>query len=269
MRMARQFTLQQFLTRENFRHRWDRGEAVYLHETFYAILQGYDAHILQADVQVGGSDQLYNIVTASRKLMPLLGGRANVAVILGILPGTDGSQKMSKSAGNSIPLMAAPGEMYGKVMSIPDHAMARYFRLVTRLDPDQISQIEADLGSGVLHPRDAKMRLAREIVAVFHGDEASEQAEGAFVKVFREKSLPADMPEFSLSADKPVLDILVESRLVPSRSEGRRLILQKAVRLNGEPVGDGNEKAAAPCVLQVGKRRFLSVVPAPRRREKD
>jgi tyrosyl-tRNA synthetase len=130
--LASNFTMQQYLTRENFRLRYDNGDAIYLHETFYSIMQGYDAYALKADVQVGGTDQLFNIVTAARKVMSFLGEKPNIAIIMAILVGTDGEIKMSKSIGNHIPIMAAPEDMYGKVMSIPDTAMSNYFPLVTR-----------------------------------------------------------------------------------------------------------------------------------------
>src|SRR3990172_9848363 len=130
--LASNFTLQQFITRENFRKRWENGDPIYLHETFYALMQGYDAHELKTDVQVGGTDQLFNIVTAARKVMTSFGDKPNIAIILGILPGTDGEIKMSKSLGNHIPLLSSPEDMYGKIMSVPDKAMGQFFRLVTR-----------------------------------------------------------------------------------------------------------------------------------------
>ena len=132
IKLASNFTIQQFISRENFKLRWENGDAIYLHETFYALMQGYDAYVLRADVQVGGTDQLFNIVTAARKLMNFLGEKPNIGVILDILPGTDGEIKMSKSLGNHIPLLSTPEDMYGKVMSVPDKAMGKYFRLVTR-----------------------------------------------------------------------------------------------------------------------------------------
>ena len=129
---ASNFTIQQFLTRENFHLRWEKGDPIYLHETFYALMQGYDAYMLKADVQVGGTDQLFNIVTAARKLMAALGEKPNIAIIMGILPGTDGEVRMSKSLGNHIPLNTNAADMFGKVMSVPDKAMGSYMRLVTR-----------------------------------------------------------------------------------------------------------------------------------------
>jgi len=168
IKLASNFTIQQFLTRENFKLRWEKGDAIYLHETFYSIMQGYDAYALRADVQVGGTDQLFNIVTAARKVMTFLGVKPNIAVIMGILPGTDGVVRMSKSLGNHIPLNTTAEDMYGKVMSVPDSAMPAYFRLVTRWSTQQIEEIENGLRSGSLHPRDAKMKLAHETRKIFH-----------------------------------------------------------------------------------------------------
>ena len=171
IRLASNFTIQQFLTRENFKLRWEKGDPVYLHETFYSLMQGYDAYKLKADVQVGGTDQLFNIMTASRKIMDFMGLQPNIAIILGILPGTDGVVKMSKSLGNHVPISTDAADMYGKVMSIPDFAMGVYYRLTTRLTPPEIAEIEEGVKSGKLHPRDAKMRLAREISAAFYGED--------------------------------------------------------------------------------------------------
>jgi tyrosyl-tRNA synthetase len=260
IQLASNFTVQQFINRENFKLRWEKGDPVYLHETFYAIMQGYDAYALRADVQVGGTDQLFNIVTAARKLMAFKGVKPNIAIILGILPGTDGVVRMSKSIGNHIPILAPPEDMYGKVMSVPDKAMGAYFRLVTRWTPQEISELEQGLESGRIHPRDAKMKLAREIVSIFHDPEAAEQAEANFVRVFQQGDLPADMPEYSLQPGQTVLDVLEASGLVSSRGEGRRLVAQKGVRLDGETLEEPNQPFPHPGVLQAGKRRFLQIV---------
>jgi tyrosyl-tRNA synthetase len=257
--LASNFTIQQFITRDNFRKRWDNGDPIYLHETFYSIMQGYDAHALQADVQVGGTDQLFNIVTAARKIMTSLGDKPNIAIILGILPGTDGEVKMSKSMGNHIPLLATPEDMYGKVMSVPDKAMGAYMRLVTRWTPDQITAIEADLKSGKLHPRDAKMALSREIVSIFHSDAAALAAEETFRKVFQQKEMPDQMHEYDLQPGQTVLDVLVATEMVASKSDGRRMLEQKGVRLDGEVLEKYEEVFPHTGVLQVGKRRFIRV----------
>jgi len=253
------FTVQQFLTRENFRKRWEKGDPIYLHETFYAIMQGYDAYMLRADVQVGGTDQLFNIVTAARKLMTALGAKPNIAIILDILPGTDGEIKMSKSLGNHIPLLSTPEDMYGKLMSIPDKAMGAYMRLLTRWTPPEIEDLERGMAEGRLNPRDVKMKLAREIVAIYHGEEAAQRAEEHFVRVFQKHALPKEIPEYRLQAEQTLLEVMVDAGLVKSRSEGRRLAKQRGVRLDGEVVAE-IEQPARPGVLRVGKRKFLRLV---------
>lgn len=257
--LASNFTIQQFLTRENFKLRWERGDAVYLHETFYSIMQGYDAYALKTDVQVGGTEQLFNIVTAARKVMTYLGEKPNIAISMGILPGTDGVVRMSKSLGNHIPINTTADDMYGKVMSIPDFAMPKYSRLVTRWTPDEITRIEEDIKSGRLHPRDAKMQLAFEITSSFYGDDEARLAQENFIKTFQKHDVPDAIPEFSAEKNASFLDVLLSSQLVKSKSEGRRLIEQKGVRLDGEIIPDGNQPITHPGVLQVGKRHFLRI----------
>jgi tyrosyl-tRNA synthetase len=262
IQLASNFTLQQFLTRENFRLRWEKGDAIYLHETFYSLMQGYDAYAMRTDVQVGGSDQLFNIVTAARKIMTALNVKPNIAIIVGILPGTDGEMKMSKSLGNHIPLLASPEDMYGKVMSVPDKAMGQFFRLITRWTPPEIAALETGLAEGRLHPRDVKMKLAHEIVSIYHSPQAAEQAQAAFVRVFQQGDLPEDMPVYALQPGQSVLDVLEASGLVKSRGEGRRLIDQSGVRLDGETLSEPNQPFPHPGVLQAGRRRFLRVIGA-------
>lgn len=263
IQLASNFTVQQFLTRENFKLRWKQGDAIYLHETFYALMQGYDAYAMRADVQVGGSDQLFNIVTAARKVMTSFGEKPNIAIIMGILPGTDGVVRMSKSLGNHIPFLAAPEDMYGKVMSLPDKAMGDYFRLITRWSTQEIDEIETGMTQGRLHPRDVKMKLAGEIVEIFHNEETAAQAEKAFVRVFQQRDLPEDMPEYTLQPRQTVLDVLKAGGLVKSRGEGRRLIAQNGIRLDGETLTNPNQPFPHPGVLQAGKRRFLRVKEVP------
>ena len=178
---------------------------------------------------------------------------------MGILPGTDGEIKMSKSLGNHIPIMASPEDMYGKVMSVPDKAMGDYFRMVTRWTPAEIEKIEAGLTSGKMHPRDVKMNLAHEIVEIFYSDEEADRAQSEFIKVFQQKDIPEEMKEFPFNSDKTVLDVLVETGLVSSKSEGRRLTSQNGVRLDGDVITDANINFPHPGVLQVGKRRFVRV----------
>lgn len=258
--LASNFTIQQFLSRENFRNRWDSGSAIYLHEMFYALMQGYDAYAMRTDVQVGGTDQLFNIITAARKLMTFLGEKPNIGIINGILPGTDGEVKMSKSLGNHIPILASPEDMYGKVMSVPDKAMGQYFRLLSRWTPNEIAELEKGIEQNQIHPRDAKMKLAKEIVSIYHSEEESESAQAAFVRVFQRGDVPSEMDEYVLMPGQTVLDVLVSRDLVSSKSEGRRLIAQNGVRLNGETMEDPNQVFPHEGVLQVGKRRYLRVI---------
>ncbi len=263
IRLGQHFTVQQFLARENFAKRLERGEPIFLHETFYALMQGYDAVALQADVQVGGSDQLFNIIVAGRKLQEALGQRPQIGIILGILPGTDGVQRMSKSMGNVIPIHTTAEDMYGKLMSIPDFAMPKYFRLVTRWSPRQIQEIEEAMASGHLHPRDAKMKLAREVTAIFHGEEAAMAAEEAFIRLFQQREIPQQLEVFFYHSGQTLLDVLVAAGLVASRSEGRRLIDQKGVRLDGQVLERADLPVPHDGVLQVGKRKFVQLKASP------
>lgn len=260
IKLGQNFTVQQFLTRENFSKRLAANEPIYLHETFYALMQGYDAVAMHTDVQVGGTDQLFNIIVAGRKLQEALGQKPLVGIICGILPGTDGFHRMSKSTGNVIPINTTAEDMYGKIMSIPDEAMIKYFRLATRFLPGDIDLIEKDLKSGQLHPRDVKMKLAHEIVSIFYGPSEALKGESAFIQLFQKGSLPEDMPEFILQAGDTVLDIMVKVSLVASKNEGRRLIRQNGVRLDGVVLTDSQVEVTHAGVLQVGKRKFVRLL---------
>ncbi len=260
IKLASNFTIQQFLTRENFKLRWEKGDAVYLHETFYAIMQGYDAYALKADVQIGGTDQLFNIVTAARKVMTYMGAKPNIAIILGILPGTDGVVKMSKSLGNHIPINTNADDMYGKVMSVPDSAMPSFSRLVTRWTPPQIKVLEDGITNGSVHPRDAKMNLAWEIVSSFYSDNDADKAQQNFISMFQKKDIPTEMPVCPYSPDQKLLDVLLANGLASSKAEARRLIEQKGVKLDGEVLSDPFAPLDKTGVLQVGKRHFLRLV---------
>ena len=192
-------------------------------------MQGYDAYALKADAQVGGSDQLFNIVTAARKLMTCLGCKPNIAIILDILPGTDGKIKMSKSLENHIPLLSSPEDMYGKVMSIPDDAIDAYMRLITRWKPEQIIRYNADVSKGLMHIKDLKMRVAREIVSIYHDEKAAQRAEEHFINVFQKKGIPEDLAAYNIGGGINVVELITSTGMCKSRSEIRRLISQKAV----------------------------------------
>jgi tyrosyl-tRNA synthetase len=258
--LASNFTVQQFLVRENFALRFDKGDPIWLHEMFYALMQGYDAVATRTDIQIGGTDQLFNLL-AGRKLMEAFGMKPQTILTFPILVGTDGVLRMSKTTGNHIGINEAPEVMFGKVMSIPDSAMLNYADLVTRWSPLEIAEYFERLRAGELHPRDLKMRLAKEIVAVFHGSEAAAGAEEYFHTVFQERELPAEMPEIALSTATSLADLLMSTGLVPSKSELKRLVQQGGVRLDGNKVEDPNliVDPSSTRVLQIGRRKFLRV----------
>jgi len=259
IRLGQNFTVQQFLARENLSKRFEAGEPIYLHEIFYALMQGYDAVAMQTDVQVGGTDQLFNIIVAGRKLQEALGQKPLVGIITGILPGTDGVQRMSKSTGNIVPINSGANDMFGKLMSVPDSAMGSYMRLVTRWSPQEIEKIERELASVALHPRDVKMKMAGEITGIFYGEAEAQSARENFIKTFQQKEVPDDIPEYSLKAGQTVLDVILDAKLASSKSEARRLFDQKGVRLDGKTVERGDLPFPHAGVLQVGKRKFLRV----------
>ncbi len=259
--LAAQVTVQQFLMRENFAKRYERGDAIWLHEFLYPLAQGYDAVMLRADVQIGGTDQLFNLLIG-RKIQEAYRQRPQVCITYPILVGTDGKLRMSKSLGNYIGINEPPEVMYGKVMSIPDEAMPNYFDLATRWTPEEIARIRAGLADGSIHPRDAKMRLAWEIVDTFHGRQAADAAQEHFRTVFQKRELPPDMPVWRLREPVNIVDLIHAAGLTRSKSDARRLIQQRGVTLNGETV-TSIEMMVEPkeAVLQVGKRHFLRLMP--------
>ena len=255
------FTIQQMLNREGLHKRWEANEPIYLHEMLYPITQGLDAHHLDVDVQIGGTDQLYNVITASRKVMQSYGQRPNIGILMPLLPGTDGVQKMSKSLGNYIPISTTAEDMYGKVMSIPDDVMPQYAKLVTKWSSQELYTFLGALETNSIHPRDAKMQLAYAITSAFYGDSLADEAENRFVTTFQKGDIPDEMPEVHLEAGKhTVLDVLVDQGLVSSRSEGRRVITQQGVKLDGVTVGDPTAVLDTGGVLQVGKRKFVRIL---------
>ena len=255
--LAAQFTVQQFLARDNFAKRYDGGDPIWVHELMYALMQGYDAVMLNTDVQMGATEQLFNLL-AGRKIQEHFGQEPQVCITFPILVGTDGKMRMSKSTGNFIGIDEPPEEMYGKVMSLPDEAMPNFFDLATRWGPDEINRMKAEIADGTLHPRDAKMRLAWEIVDAFHGSEGADAAQEHFRTVFQKGKLPDDMPVRELDGAINIIDLIAEAGMTRSKSEARRLIQQGGVRLDGEQVKE-IDLIVEPqeAVLQIGKRRFL------------
>ncbi|MGB5049557.1 MAG: tyrosine--tRNA ligase, partial [Caldilineaceae bacterium] len=260
--LASNFTVQQFLTRDNFSKRHAKGDPIWLHEFFYALMQGYDAVALNTDVQIGGTDQLFNLM-AGRKLMEARGADPQVVLTFPILVGTDGTLRMSKSTGNSIGINEASGVIFTKVLSLPDHTFRNFAELVTRWSQTKIDGLLAQMESGQLNPQEAKALLAWEIVSIFHGDEAADQAAEDARRMFA-GDIPSDAPEATISATTGLLDLMNAEGITRSNSEARRLVQQGGVRLNGDVVEDvGIEVTHTPGrdqVLQVGKRRYLRIV---------
>jgi tyrosyl-tRNA synthetase len=259
IRLASKFTVAQFLKRENFALRHERGDAIYLSEFMYAIMQAYDALHLQTDVQVGGTDQLFNLM-AGRTLQQDAGQRPQVVLTVPLLVGTDGHEKMSKSLGNYIGIDEPPNDIYGKVMSIPDSALLDYYTLATPLPPDEVESIRQALEGGTLRPMEAKKRLAREITASLYSAAEAEQAERFFEQAIQRHETPQDIPEHAVAGPTPLHHVLVETGRAPSNSEVRRLVAQGAVTVNGEPVVDFTQEVVAGDEIRVGRHRFLRVV---------
>lgn len=262
--LASNFTVQQFLTRDNFSKRFAKGDAIWLHEFFYALMQGYDAVSLQTDVQIGGTEQLFNLM-AGRKLMEAHQLRPQVILTFPILVGTDGVQRMSKSMGNYIGINEAPEVIFTKVLNVPDAAMRNYAELLTRWSQTEINAMFDRIANGEMEMRAFKHKLAGEIVSIFHGDEAATQAAADARRMF-EGEAPSDSPTVILAAgtQKPIIDLLYEAEIVKSKGEGRRLIQQGGVRVDGETVTDIEQLITAASdaeqIIQVGKRKFLRVI---------
>jgi tyrosyl-tRNA synthetase len=259
--LASRFTVARILERDDFSKRYASQQPISLHEFLYPVMQAYDSVAIEADVELGGTDQLFNLL-AGRELMEKEGMEPQVCLTLPLLEGTDGVQKMSKSYGNYVGLTDAPDDMFGKVMSIPDDLMVKYFRLATALSVDDVDAIEAELSDGSRHPNETKRYLAREIVTLYHSAEQAEEAEAAFDRLFKQRDLPEDVDEIEVELEPTVHvpALLSKLGLVSSNGEGRRMIDQGAVKVDGTPlearVYDLDREAVEGRVVQVGKRRF-------------
>jgi len=266
--MCRHFTVQQMLSRETFRKRIDTEQPLHVHEILYPVVQAIDSVHLEADVELGGTDQKFNVL-AGRQLQEALGKKPQSVVLMPILTGLDGSQKMSKSLGNYVGLLDSPEDMFGKLMSIPDALILEYAELCARKTPDELQALrnqleDAESGKdGAMNPRDIKAGIAQDIVTLYHSSEAADQAQAAFVQVFAKGALPDDIPEFVLDAGTyTVLQLLTESGLCSSNGEARRMVEQGGVKLDQEKVADSQSEVAISSdelVLQVGKRKFVRI----------
>jgi tyrosyl-tRNA synthetase len=254
--LCSKFTVAQFLERDNFAKRWQNHEAVYLSEFMYAIMQAYDAVSLETDVQIGGADQLFNLM-AGRTLQRDAGQRPQVVVTLPILVGTDGHERMSKSTGNSIGINDAPNDMYGKVLSVPDSATLDFFTLVTPLSPSEVGDIRSALEGGSLSPMDAKKHLAKEIVAAFYNADQATEAQAYFESTIQRQETPDEMPEFAIGEPQPINRVLIDANLAASGGEVRRLVKQGAVSVNEQRILDFTHEVKQGDEIRVGRHKFL------------
>ena len=264
IRLCSHYRLARMLEREDFRSRMANNQPLSIHELMYPLLVAYDSVVLEADVELGATEQKFNLLIG-RDIQREYGQPSQVALTMPILVGLDGERKMSKSLGNYVGITESPREMFGKLMSISDELMWSYYELLTDFAPSVIVRLREEVRIGVLHPMDAKMQLAHIIIACFHGEPEAKKALDEFQRVFRDRQAPAEIPQKKLPAGKrAVTALLTETGLAPSRAEAERLIKQNAVELNGAIVTDVRASVElSPGVsvkLRVGKRRFLEIV---------
>ncbi|QAV20249.1 tyrosine--tRNA ligase [Paenibacillus chitinolyticus] len=264
--LSAKLTVARVLERDDFSKRYTSGQPIHVHEFFYPLMQGYDSVALKCDVELGGTDQKFNLLMG-RTLQKEYGVPAQVAIMMPLLEGLDGVNKMSKSLGNYIGIDEAPNEIYGKAMSVPDELMLKYYELATDLSHDELSALRTGIEDGSVHPRDAKMRLAATFVRMYHGEEAASEAERHFVTVFQQRALPDDIEEVELAAGEledggiRLVKLLVTLGLQATNGEAKRSIQQGGVRLNEEKVTDPNASVEVKDgdILQVGKRKFAKI----------
>lgn len=262
IQLAGKITVARLLERDDFEERMAFNKPISLHEFFYPLMQGYDSVVLKCDIELGGTDQHFNILMG-RHFQEKYGSEKQVALLMPLLEGLDGVEKMSKSKKNYIGIDESPQEMYGKAMSIPDELMAKYFELITDLKPAEIKELKDGLEAGTLHPRDVKMLLAKTIVRMYHGVEAAEKAEQHFISVFQKGAMPEEIPavQWEGKTEISLIDLLVELKLLSSKSEARRMIENRGVKINGVKATDTKLEVTISngLILQVGKRKFVEI----------
>jgi len=263
IKLASELTVARMLERDDFKKRFDGGKPISIHEFLYPLIQGFDSVAMEADVELGGTDQLFNLLMG-RDLQRSRGQEPQIVLTMPLLEGLDGVNKMSKSLGNYIGITESADNVYGKVLSISDDLMFRYYELLSDLSGSEIGELKEKMESGTLHPKEIKKQLARELTARFHSSEAALAAEEGFEKVFTKGGIPDDIPEMVSSATEEIWlpQLLVDSGLVKSTSDGRRMIKQNAVSIDGEKITDMNSvvEPKGEVLIKVGKRRFCKVI---------
>jgi len=261
IKITSNFTVARILERDDFFNRYKKGIVIGLHEFLYPVMQAYDSLILKADIEIGGTDQKFNML-AGRELQEKMGEIPQDIITCKILEGTDGEQKMSKSLDNYIGITEEPLEMYGKIMSIPDKLIIKYYTLCTDYPLKKIKEIEKGISKDKINPRDAKADLAYEIVKMYHGEDEAQKAADEFNRIFKMKQIPKTIPKVSLKLPLYSLpDLLVSTNLAGSKSEAKRLIEQRGVKVDGEVITNKEEKITIKdgMVIQVGKRKFVKL----------
>jgi len=259
LKLAGRFTLAQFMAHDTFRKRYQQGLSLGMHELMYPILQAYDSVAIKADVELGATEQKFNLLQG-RILQQYFGQEQQVAMMSPILLGTDGINKMSKSLNNYIGVLDTPNEKYGKVMSIPDNLIINYFTYATNAEETEIKKIEVRLKDSKTNPKAIKQDLARQIVSIYHGQKAALEAQEEFNSVFSKGNTPQEIPKFKLSSPIWIVKLLTDASLCKSSSEARRMISQNAVSINGHKVSDIETIIDTQGIVKVGKRRFLEIV---------
>jgi tyrosyl-tRNA synthetase len=267
IKLQSQKTVAQMLARDDFSKRYKSGIEIYLSEFMYPLLQGYDSVALQADVEIGGTDQTFNLLVG-RELQPSFGQPSQQILTVQLIVGLDGVKKMGKSLSNYIAMTAPANDMYGKLMSLPDHAMMSYFETLTDVSQTELDEFQRRMAEGSLNPRDVKMRMAREIVGEFHNATEAQKAEESFVRQFSERELPTNIPDFQLKKPVDIVTLIVDARLASSKSEARRYVQQGSVSFF--PAGEAGEvqrindiKFSVPvidgAILKVGKLQYIRI----------
>jgi len=262
IKLASKYTVARLIERQDFKDRLAAGAPIQMHELLYPLFQGYDSVAVKADVELGGADQYWNLLVA-RELQREYGQEAQVVMTVPLLVGLDGVQKMSKSYGNYVGITEQPREMFGKLMSIPDALIMNYFELCTDRSDAELAALKQRLAAGE-NPRNIKVELAKDIITIYHSRADADEAAAEFDRIFRDKQVPDEMPEFKVpAAGINIIDLVVTAGLLPSKTEARRKLIEGAFHLDNQRLTDAAllVKVASPAVLKVGKRRFLRLVP--------
>jgi len=261
LELSKAGTIQQILHRSDFKKRIENDQDITLLETLYPLLQGYDSVIVKADLEIGGTDQKFNLLTG-RRVQRYFKMTEQDILTLPLLEGTDGVKKMSKSYGNFIALDEKPEDMYGKIMSLPDSLIIKYFNLCTSTPKEKILEIKTEMDVGKLNPKEAKMQLAREIVKMYHSEKKAKEAEDNFVNTFQKKEIPEEMEEIVGGNGEFLSEVLVKNKVLASKGEWRRLILGNAIHDLGksENIADQNLKITENLTLKIGKKRFVKII---------